>query len=472
MLVCGMDAKRSARRTRAAGVFAVVFAAVAALVLGSAASAATGLSKIKHIILIMQENRSFDSYFGTYPGAYGIPSGVCVPDLHNGGCVRPFHNPADVNFGGPHRDYNAVQAINGGKMNGFVSTLESSWCQPGSTAGCRPCTSSSGGGCIDVMGYHDAREIPNYWAYARHYVLQDRMFEPNSSWSEPQHLYLVSNWSATCTSPDPMSCTSVLESPQPSPGPAGVYAWTDITWLLHLHGVSWGYYVSTGRTPDCVNPGANPLTCAQPAQAAPTAGIWNPLPLFETVQQDGQLSNIQSTSNFYSQAALGTLPAVSWLIPSAHNSEHPRSPISTGQSYVTGLVNAVMRGPDWSSSAIFLSWDDWGGFFDHMVPPVVDGLGYGIRVPGLVISPYAKSGYIDHQVLSHDAYDKFIEDVFLGGQRLDPATDGRPDSRPDVREASPVLGNLAADFNFAQAPRPPLLLPTSGTAAVMGAAKP
>src|SRR5262249_48783216 len=111
-----------------------------------------------------------------------------------------------------------------------------------------------------------------------------------------------------------------------------------------------------------------------------------------------------------------------------------------GMGWVTSLVNAVMQGPDWDSTAIFVSWDDWGGLYDHVVPPSVDVNGYGIRVPGLVIGPYAKQGYLDHQTLSFDAYLKFIEDVFLGGQRLDPATDGRPDSRPNVRENEPILG--------------------------------
>jgi hypothetical protein len=118
-----------------------------------------------------------------------------------------------------------------------------------------------------------------------------------------------------------------------------------------------------------------------------------------------------------------------------------------------------MNGPDWSSTAIFLGWDDWGGFYDHVAPPVVDQNGYGLRVPGIVISPYAKQGYVDHQTLSFDAYLKFIEDDFLDGQRLDPNTDGRPDPRPDVRENAAVLGDLASDFDFTQDPRPPLLLP-------------
>jgi phospholipase C len=171
--------------------------------------------------------------------------------------------------------------------------------------------------------------------------------------------------------------------------------------------------------------------------------------------------NVQTVSHFFEAARNGTLPAVSWVVPNGAVSEHPPALVSAGQAYVTSLVNAVMQGPNWKSTAIFLSWDDWGGFYDHVVPPTVDQNGYGLRVPGLVISPYARRGYIDHQVLSFDAYVKFIEDDFLGGQRLDPKTDGRPDRRPTVRENAPQLGSLVADFDFAQASRPPLVLPTN-----------
>jgi hypothetical protein len=164
-------------------------------------------------------------------------------------------------------------------------------------------------------------------------------------------------------------------------------------------------------------------------------------------------------SNFYSAAQAGTLPAVSWIVPSGDMSEHPPYSVSAGQSYVTSLVNAVMNSPQWSSTAIFVSWDDWGGFYDHVAPPSVDQNGYGLRVPGLVISPYAKHGYVDHQTLSFDAYNKFIEDDFLNGQRLDPAHDGRPDPRPDVRENASVLGDLTKEFDFTQTPRAPVLLP-------------
>ncbi len=419
------------------------------------------IHRIKHVVIIMQENRSFDQYFGTYPGADGIPAGVCVPDPRNGGCVRPFHDPADTNFGGPHSQNNATADIAGGQMNGFVGQAEKGAGCTGNNPNCSPCASSTQSRCIDVMGYHDAREIPNYWTYAHDFVLQDRMFEPNASWSLPQHLFQVSEWSASCTNPfEALSCTNALQSPNPPGVPLSqtpLYAWTDMTYLLHRAGVSWGYYVFKGTEPDCQNDSS--VACTPVAQGPTTPGIWNPLPHFADVQQDGQLGNVQTLSNFFSAAQAGTLPAVSWIDPNARVSEHPTGLVSAGQTYVTGLINAIMRSPDWNSTAVFLSWDDWGGFYDHVVPPAVDQNGYGLRVPGIVISPYARSGYIDHQTLSHDAYNKFIEDAFLGGQRLDPATDGRPDPRPDVRETNPLLGNLSADFNFDQPPRPPETLP-------------
>ena len=118
-----------------------------------------------------------------------------------------------------------------------------------------------------------------------------------------------------------------------------------------------------------------------------------------------------------------------------------------------------MQSPYWDSTAIFISWDDWGGFYDHVPPPKVNWFGYGLRVPGLVVSAYARHGFVDHQILSHDAYVKFIEDDFLNGERLDPKTDGRPDPRASVAENAPELGDLRNDFDFAQAPRATLIMP-------------
>jgi phospholipase C len=128
------------------------------------------------------------------------------------------------------------------------------------------------------------------------------------------------------------------------------------------------------------------------------------------VAQDGQLGNVQTLSNFFASARAGTLPAVSWIDPNGKVSEHPTALVSAGRTYVTGLINAIMQSPDWSSTATFLSWDDWGGFYDHAVPPLADVNGYGLRVPGIVISPYARAGMIDSQTLSHDAYTRFIAD--------------------------------------------------------------
>jgi phospholipase C len=426
-------------------------------------------AKIKHIVVIMQENRSFDTYFGTFPGANGFPvqNGqftVCVNDPQTGKCVYPYHDASNKNFGGPHGQNNATADINGGQMNGFIAQAESG------KAGCQATLNPDCGGTssTDVMGYHDAREIPNYWTYAQDFVLQDRLFEPNASWSLPQHLFMVSEWSAKCSiAGDPMSCINALQSPQnppdfkvgktinPNPAPPD-YAWTDLTYLLFKNNVSWKYYVQTGTQPDCADDQAD---CPPVHQDAKTPGIWNPLPYFDTVKQDGQLQNITDVTNFYKDAHAGTLPAISWITPSGANSEHPPALVSDGQAWTTSLINAVMQGPDWDSTVIFLSWDDWGGFYDNVVPPQVDQNGYGLRVPGMVISPYAKKGFIDHQTLSQDAYVKFMEDLFLGGQRIDPATDGRPDPRPDVRENMPQLGDLVLDFDFNQAPRPPLVLP-------------
>jgi phospholipase C len=421
-------------------------------------SAAPSIHLIRHVIIIMQENHSFDSYFGTFPGADGIPANTCVPDPAQGHCVRPYHDPAWRNHGGPHAAASAAADIADGKMNGFIQQAEraDALCVTRSDRSCV-------GGATDVLGWHDARDIPNYWAYAEQFVLQDHMFEPNASWSLPSHLFAVSEWAAYCPRPlDPRSCVNALDNQaQPPdaahPGARPYYAWTDLTYLLHARHVSWGYYVVTGSEPDCADP--QRVTCVPIRQDAKTPGIFNPLPYFDTVRQDGQEGNIQSAANFYTQAKAGTLPAVSWIVPSDVVSEHPPHSIRAGQAFVTSLINAVETSADWDTSAIFLTWDDWGGFYDHVRPPRVDQNGYGLRVPGLVVSPYARRGYVDHQVLSFDAYVRFIEDDFLGGARLNPRTDGRPDNRPDVRETQPGLGNLLADFDFTQTPRLPLLLP-------------
>ncbi len=446
-------------------VLAVVAASVAFVPSTQAAAAGSDIHNIKHIIVIMQENRSFDTYFGTFPGADGIPMNngvptVCVNDPKTGTCIKPFHDTLDVNQGGPHAEADAARDINGGKMDGFILSVSKAT---------HKCVSPDNPGCIngqqspDVMGYHDQREIPNYWAYAQNFVLQDRMFEPNSSWSLPSHLFMVSGWSAKCTTPgDAMSCVNALNGPSGVKTTGNDYAWTDLTYLMYKNNVSWAYYLSEGTEPDCED---DAMVCQPKAQRLSVPGIWNPLPSFTTVKQDNQVGNVQTLDKYIAAAKAGTLPAVSWIVPENAVSEHPPAKVSLGEAYVTGLINAAMQGPDWNSTAIFLSWDDWGGFYDHVAPPQVDANGYGLRVPGLVISPYARKSMIDHQTLSFDAYLKFIEDDFLNGQRIDPKTDGRPDPRPNVRENAAQLGDLVKDFDFTQPPRPAMVLPVRVTAA-------
>jgi phospholipase C len=417
-----------------------------------------GIQKIKHVIVIMQENRSFDDYFGTYPGADGIPASngqftVCVPDPVTKGCDKPYNNPSDSDLGGCHGVSCIPTVEDGGKMDGFVASAEQ-FSNP-----------------TDVMGYEDAREIPNYWKYAENFALGDHFFTASLGWSLPQHLYMVSGWSAACSTTQASSCVNNINGPStPTKQQAAVAqalatgnsdihsSWTDITYLLNKNHVAWRYYIENGTKVNCVD--GNLATCSTKAADYATPGIWDPLPIFSDVQESNQISNIQPDSAYFAAASGGTLPTVSWIEPGGPNSEHPQiGGIHEGQAYVTNLINAAMKSPEWDSTAIFLTWDEWGGFYDHVVPPTVDGNGYGIRVPSLIISPYAKKGYIDHQVLSNDAYLQFIEDDFLNGARLNPATDGRPDPRPDVRENAPQLGNILNDFDFTQTPRPPLILP-------------
>ncbi len=320
-------------------------------------------AKIKHIVMIMQENRSFDSYFGTYPGADGIPMQngtptVCLNDPQTNQCVQPYHDASDTNAGGPHAASYATQDIDGGKMDGFVASFREA---------AKACQNPNAPGCVqgatpDVMGWHDARELPNYWSYAENFVLQDKMFEPNASWSLPAHLFMVSAWSATCSTPgDPESCVNAVDGP-----PNGLrvansnqadYAWTDLTYLLYKSNVSWAYYLSAGNEPDCES---DEMFCTPGKQTRNVPGIWNPLPAFDTVKQDNQLSNVKDVAEFFTAAKDGTLPAVSWVVPNNTVSEHPPSSIQAGQAYVTLLINSLMQGPDWDSTAIFLAWDDWG----------------------------------------------------------------------------------------------------------------
>ncbi len=445
---------------------------------------------IKHVIMIMQENRSFDSYFGTYPGANGIPQGVCIPlDPANPskGCVLPFHDKHDSNAGGPHIYASALADLDDGittsKNDGFVYQQ---------TSGAEACSSKEipevilpqcaglrdGVSRHDVMGYHTAAEIPNYWAYAQHFVLQDNMFAGDRGWSLEAHLELTSEWSAKCSKPPVLSSCATSHSPRPaSPNKPAVYPWVNLFQLMDLNGVSWKYYLANGTEPDCED---GQMTCRPQKQHGGVLSLWNPTPGFTWVrQQDAAYlaAHNPNVDQLLLDLKNGTLPAVSWVIPAADLSEHSPSGVTAGMEYVTSMVNAVMQSPYWKDTAIFITWDDWGGFYDHSIPPIVDYStpasevqGFGLRVPGLLVSPYAKPGYIDHNVLSFDSYAVLIEKLFMNEVHLDPVAMGQPDSRPDVRDeltsvsypdgTTAAMGNLIDEFAFTQTPLSPLVLST------------
>ncbi len=434
-----------------------------------------GIDNINHLVFIVMENRSFDHYFGTYPGADGIPMAngkptVCQPTA-TGGCARPYHDMNYIDQGGPHGHKASVTSFDGGKMDGFITALDTYG------NGCRlhpttpPCPQATPGpqGQPDIMGYKTRREIPNYWDYADHYTLFDHMFAPVDSWTLPAHLYLVSGWSAWCPDlKDPMSCQSELvfhpasafdnqwegatwraDMADQYPRP---YIWAPITWLLYKEGVSWGYFVGKGS---CIKPPCGGLTGPK------TADVQNPLPGFLATEATGQFANIRPNDDFLAMAKQGNLPSVSWIVPVKDAGDHPPDDISLGQAYVTKLINSVMQGPrdQWMHTAIYVTWDDWGGFYDHVPPPRVDENGYGFRVPTFLVSPWAREGYIDHSTLSFDAFLQIIEDRFLGGDRLDPLTDGWPDNRPTIREELLKARALDDAFDFRGQPREPLVLP-------------
>jgi phospholipase C len=269
--------------------------------------------RIDHLIFIVQENRSFDHYFGTYPGADGIPMrdgrpAVCAQDPVLGRCSVPYHSSNQYQHGGPHTTAASIGDIDGGRMDGFIRTLAGSGahnydCADAGHRDDPACDAYLGPqGQPDVMSYHTAKEIPNYWAYAHHFVLQDRMFGPSDSWTLPAHLYLVSGWSASCADPRrPMTCRSDLDlaeefALQRTRPDEPIWGWTDITYLLHEAGVSWGYYVGDDT---CLAP-----PCGHGGKAGrKTVSQQMPVPWFTTVRQNHQVGNVRTHNEYFHRAA-------------------------------------------------------------------------------------------------------------------------------------------------------------------------
>ena len=377
-----------------------------------------GIDKIEHVVWIIQENHSFDNYFGTYPNADGIPPSTCLPKMPGSKeCVKPFHMPASQPLLDlEHSWETAHAAYNYGTMKGFV------WAE----------------GSPYTMGYYDQRDIPNYWNYAHHYTLCDRFFSSEMTGSSPNHVYTVAAQSHEINNIG--SLAQVKKELDDEDG----FSFASIVKRFAGQKISWKYYVETqsDRSGGCrLNAHFSQLACPDPKILT----LWNPMPGFKAIR-DSQtdMSRLVSLNDYYRDLRQGSLPQVSWIIPDFQDSEHPPEPLAQGMWYVTRVVNALMQSPYWKNTVIFLSWDDYGGFYDHVPPPEVDAYGYGPRVPNLVISPYAKANFVSHYTYDLTSILKFIE-VRWHLKHLTPR-DGRANSMADC-------------FDFNQAPLPPEVIP-------------
>jgi phospholipase C len=417
---------------------------------------------IQHVIFVVQENHSFDNYFGTYPGANVFPSGLSAPmnpnssssislrpfhldvsqpisivgdelppgisdpdqfSVQNSGSLDPFHFVNESIAGDLSHAWSVAHtAYDNGKMDGFVAAEKSAL----------------------TMGYYDRSDIPNYWDYADHYVLDDNFFSSLMGPSFPNHLYIASG----ANGPTNLSYRWALNGGVIDNPGSSSFNWqgVDLTWAtlaeqLSSSNTSWKWY----------NGDVHPL--------APT--IWNVLPLFDYFKKnpDQLRAHVTSTANFASDVQSGNLAAVSWIIPGGWvpptypaackgtgPSEHPPARSDCGMDYVTYLVNQVMQSQYWRSSAIVITWDDYGGFYDHVPPPQVDQYGEGFRVPTLVVSPWAKPHYIDHTMYEFSSFIKLADTVF----KIAP-------TEPRVTSANDMMNS----FDFTQAIAPPLVEQTN-----------
>ncbi len=396
-------------------VTAAASAAVCAALLmpPSAAAASTGphtpATPIHHFVVLLQENHTFDNYFGTYPGADGIPGNVCMPVnpwKAAEPCVRPFHIGNQSITDLDHSDYSASLDLHRGRMNGFVRAQHV----------------RSGSGS-QAMGYYDGSNVPFYWNAADRYVLFDHFFSSALGGSFLNHVY----WIAAGTG----NATQAV--------PAGGLNLTTIFDRLQRAGVSWKFYVQN------FDPAINYRTLPHLKNAnRASEAIWCALLDIPRFLDNPVLrSHIADLHQYYTDLRDGTLPQVAY-ITSSGASEHPPGSLVTGQHFVRGLVNSLMSSSAWDSSAFMLAYDDWGGWYDHIRPPHRDTHGDGFRVPALLISPYARRHVINHTPLDFTSMLKFIEQNW----RL------RPLTRLDA-----TAGSFMGAFDFHQPPRRPAIIP-------------
>lgn len=383
----------------------------------STPSSKGGINQIQHIVFIVKENRTFDNYFGTFPAADGATAG----ELSTGQVIPLGHTPDRMPNDICHSWQCAHQAENNGQMNQFNLLTGAATLVNGTPLAYTQLTSA---------------DIPNYFAYAQQFVLADHMFSSLEGPSFPNHLYTVAGQSGGaiglptsgaswgCDAPS-NSKVQVLQSDGATVDEFPCFDFQTIADSLQNAGISWKYYA--------------------PPQGK-SGYIWSALDAIKHIRMGpAWTSNVVPDTEFVTDAQSGNLPAVSWLVTSVANSEHPPASSCVGENWTVQQINAVMQGSNWSSTAIFLTWDDFGGFYDHVPPPNLDQFGLGPRVPLLIISPFAKKGYISHTQYEFSSVLKFIENRF----GLSSLT-GRDTAANDTTDS----------FDFSQPPLPPFILQT------------
>src|SRR6266704_1982875 len=314
-----------------------------------------GTTPIRHVVVIMKENHAFDNYFGNFPGVDGIPAAVSLPD-GRGGSVSPHWINATWTPDLPHSRAAMIEAYHNGSNDLFAVVEESQ---------------ARGLGNVS-MGYYDRRQLGYYWSLAENYTIMDRYFQSMLGPTVPNRLYSFAGTS------DGLESNVIWQVPMSSPTIFG---------QLQARGISWRYYYSPGI-------------------------FVGPLPSYfpEIRSRSEMIAQLVPMDQLFGDLSAGNLAQVTYIDPSEDFfiSEHPPEQVSVGAAWTKGIIDAIMSSPAWKTTAIFLTMDESGGFYDHVPPPQVDGWGYGFRVPMIVVSPYAKRGFIDHEILDHTSIIKFI----------------------------------------------------------------
>jgi phospholipase C len=391
------------------GALLLLALAAAACLPAATAAQTTPRTPIRHIVVLMQENHTFDNYFGTYPGADGLSTRICLPKSFQAalGCARPSHVGGHSVLGLGNDPALFAAQYHGGKMDGFLAAYR---------------VGRGLGGLPNPLGYYDARDLPFAWNLADRYVLFDHFFSSARGGSVWNHMFAIS---AAPGNP----AADLLP-------PGGYPKTTTIFDRLEAAGIPWRFYVNDYDPTNTVD---NPAPGARTSQLLQVPLL--AMPRF--IHSPRLASKVVDMQQFYRDAQSGHLPAVSYIAPGGL-SEHPPGTLIAGQTFVRTIVDELMRSPEWSSTAFVLTYDSWGGWYDHVPPPRVDRYGYGFRVPALLVSPYARRGWIDHTTLDFTSILRFIEDNW----RLAPLT-GR-----DAQARS-----IASAFDFAAPPRSPAFVP-------------